>query len=63
MQGIYRKQGKEQQKKKIEIPALFSCERGNPEQENLKNYMYVLGVKVRNMKMDLNTGGTWCQVG
>ena len=22
-----------------------------------------LGVKVRNMKMDFNTGGTWCRVG
>ena len=25
--------------------------------------MYILGVKVRNMKMDFNTGGTWRQVG
>ena len=24
---------------------------------------YVLGVKVRNMKMDFNTGGTWHRVG
>ena len=26
-------------------------------------YTYNLGVKVRNMKMDFNTGGTWCWVG
>ena len=27
------------------------------------NTKCTLGVKVRNMKMDLNTGGTWCWVG
>ena len=26
-------------------------------------FMYILGVKVRNMKMDFNTGGTWRRVG
>ena len=29
----------------------------------LKWVKVILGVKVRNMKMDFNTGGTWCQVG
>ena len=24
---------------------------------------YTVGVKVRNMKIDFNTGGTWCCVG
>ena len=26
-------------------------------------YICKLGVKVQNMKMDFNTGGTWCRVG
>ena len=25
--------------------------------------IYILGVKVRNMKMDFNTGVTWCRFG
>ena len=29
----------------------------------VKNCMYLLGVKVPNMKMDFNTGGTWRRVG
>ena len=27
------------------------------------NAYWLLGVQVRNMKMDFNTGGTWCRVG
>ena len=32
-QGMHKKRGKRQNLKKIEIPALLSCEQGNPEQE------------------------------
>ena len=32
--------------------------------ESLPEYiLYILGVKVRNMKMDFNTGGTWRRFG
>ena len=36
---------------------------GNTKSFDRSNYMFSLGVKVRNMKMDFNTGGTWRRVG
>ena len=38
---------------------------GTSEDSELEGFtiIYILGAKVRNMKMDFNTGGTWCWVG
>ena len=49
---------------KAMLEAYLACDKPPPlDKLNPYRYVPILGVKVRNMKIDFNTGGTWRRVG